>query len=190
MKKRCAWVKPGSFCTEYHDREWGVPLRDDGKLFEFLILDGFQAGLSWETILRKRPNFRKAFDSFDPEKIAMYGEKERRRLMEDPGIIRNRLKIAAAVTNARAFLDVQGEFKSFADYIWRFSGGRPIQNAWRDPEDIPVATAESEAMSRDLKKRGFRFVGPTICYAFMQAAGLVNDHTTDCFRHAEITMIG
>jgi len=187
MKTRCEWVKPHGFCTDYHDLEWGVPVHDDRLLFEFLILEGFQAGLSWETVLRKRGNFRKAFLGFDPERIAVFTGDDQERLRNDPGIIRNRLKIAAAVENARAFLNIQREMGGFDDYIWRFVGGMPIQNSWRRLADIPAHTPESVRMSRDLQKRGFRFVGPTICYAFMQAVGMVNDHTVDCFRYAEIS---
>jgi DNA-3-methyladenine glycosylase I len=170
----------------YHDREWGVPLKDDRKLFEFLVLDAAQAGLSWEIILRKREGFRAAFDNFDPEKIARYDDKKIKTLLADPGIIRNRLKIESAINNARAFLAVQKEFGSFARYIWQFVEGKPKINARRSLKDIPATSPESDAMSKALKKRGFRFVGSTICYAFMQAAGMVNDHSIDCFRHAEL----
>ena len=169
----------------YHDNEWGVPLHDDRKLFEFLLLDGAQAGLSWETILKKRENYRRAFDDFDPEAIARYDDEKRKQLLTDPGIIRNRQKVASAVKNARAFLEVQAEVETFDAYIWRFVGGETIQNKWRMLSQIPAKTAESEVMSKDLKRRGFGFVGPTICYAFMQAAGMVNDHTVGCYRHAE-----
>ena len=172
---------------QYHDTEWGVPVRGDGKLFEFLILDAFQAGLSWEIILRKRENFRRAFDGFDPEKISQYTEKKIGILMKDPGIVRNRLKIEAAVSNSRSFFKVQEEFGNFHKYIWSFVGGKTIINSFRTLEDIPPNTPESDSMSRDLKKRGFKFIGSTICYAFMQAAGLVNDHTTDCFRYKEVS---
>ena len=186
--RRCAW--PGSdLAVRYHDREWGVPLKDDRKLFEFLVLDAMQAGLSWEIILRKREGFRKALDGFDPVKIARYDQRKIKTLMADPGIVRNRLKIEAAISNARAFLAVQKEFGSFARYIWQFVGGRPRVNRRRSLRNVPARTAESDAMSRALKKRGFRFVGSTICYAFMQAAGMVNDHAVDCFRHAELTRI-
>lgn len=184
--KRCEWVKAGSYCLEYHDREWGVPVHNDGIHYEFLVLDGFQAGLSWEIILRKRDNFRRAFRNFKAEEVAGYGEKQIQAMLGDKGIIRNRLKIQAAVTNARAFLKVQEEFGSFDSYIWRFVGGETRQNSWKSLKDLPAKTEESETMSMDLRKRGFRFVGPTICYAYMQAAGLVNDHTTDCFRYAEL----
>jgi DNA-3-methyladenine glycosylase I len=169
--------------VEYHDREWGVPLHDDQALFEFLILEGAQAGLSWATILKKRPAYRAAFDGFDASKIACYNEKKTAALLADPGIVRNRLKVAAAVRNARAFLAVQKEFGSFDAYLWQFTGGRPLKNAWRRMEDMPARSAESDAMSKDLKKRGFTFVGSTICYAFMQAVGMVNDHLTGCFRY-------
>jgi DNA-3-methyladenine glycosylase I len=182
---RCGW--PSSpISIAYHDREWGVPLRDDRKLFEFLVLDAAQAGLSWEIILRKREGFRAAFDDFDPEKIACYDDKKIKELLADPGIIRNRLKIESAIGNARAFLAVQKECGSFAPYIWQFVEGKPKINARRSLKDIPATSPESDAMSKALKKRGFRFVGSTICYAFMQAAGMVNDHAIDCFRHAEL----
>ncbi len=187
MKKRCEWVPDGSFCTDYHDREWGMPVHDDRLLFEHLILDAFQAGLSWEIILRKRENFREAFDGFEAQKIAAYDSAKIESLLQDAGIIRNRQKIEAAIKNARAFLGVQEEFGSFDDYIWGFVGGETILNRWKKLGELPAKSPESEAMSRDLKKRGFSFVGPTICYAFMQAAGLVNDHTTDCYRYAELS---
>jgi DNA-3-methyladenine glycosylase I len=182
---RCAWAK-GEIYEAYHDQEWGVPLHDDRLLFEFIILDGAQAGLSWLTILKKRENYRRAFDHFDAAKIARYTERKIEKLLADPGIVRNRLKVTAAVTNARAFLAVQKEFGSFDAYIWQFVGGRPIQNAWSSLQQIPARTEESDAMSRDLIKRGFKFAGSTICYAFMQAAGMVNDHMTGCFRHAQV----
>jgi len=182
---RCAW--PSSpISIAYHDREWGVPLKDDRKLFEFLVLDAAQAGLSWEIILRKREGFRAAFDNFDPEKIARYEARKIKELLGDERIIRNRLKIESAISNARAFLAVQTECGSFASYIWQFVGGKPKINARRSLKDIPATSPESDAMSKALKKRGFRFVGSTICYAFMQAAGMVNDHAIDCFRHAEL----
>jgi DNA-3-methyladenine glycosylase I len=182
---RCGW--PSSpISIAYHDREWGVPLKDDRKLFEFLVLDAAQAGLSWEIILRKREGFRAAFDDFDPEKIARYNDKKVKELLADPGIIRNRLKIESAIGNAKAFLAVQKECGSFARYIWQFVEGKPKINARRSLKDIPATSPESDAMSKALKKRGFRFVGSTICYAFMQAAGMVNDHSIDCFRHAEL----
>ncbi len=180
--KRC-WGSGIQIYEEYHDTEWGVPLHDDGKLFEFLILEGMQAGLSWITILRKRENFRSAFDGFDTEKIARYDNRKIKKLLADPGIIRNRLKVAAAITNARAFLKVQEEFGNFDKYIWQFTGGNPIKNKWKTIKQLPARTKESDAMSEDLKKRGFRFVGSTICYAHMQATGMVNDHLVHCFRH-------
>jgi DNA-3-methyladenine glycosylase I len=187
LKKRCRWATNDEFLKKYHDEEWGVPLHDDGKLFEFLILEGAQAGLSWLTVLKKRENYRRAFDVFDAEKIALYDEKRVGQLMQDEGIIRNRLKIEAAIQNARAFLKVRQECGSFDAYIWRFTGGKPKQNSWRTPEEIPGKTAESDAMSKDLARRGFKFVGSTICYAFMQAVGMINDHTTDCFRYNEVS---
>ena len=165
------------------------PLHDDRKLFEFLLLEGFQAGLSWRTILRKRENFRRAFDGFDPKKVARYDAKKVAKLMDDPGIIRNRMKIDAAIANAKAFLKVQKEFGSFDSYLWSFVGGKPIQNKWTRPRDIPAVTPEAERMSEDLKRRGFKFVGPTICYANMQAIGMVNDHTVDCFRYREVSRL-
>lgn len=193
--KRCSWAegKPlddawseGKILElHYHDTEWGVPVHDDQVLFEFLILEGAQAGLSWSTILNKREGYRQAFDQFDYRKIANYDDQKLQSLLEDPGIVRNRLKIQSAVTNAKAFLEVQKEYGSFDAYIWQFVGGAPIQNNWTSSQQVPVSTAESDAMSKDLKKRGFKFVGTTICYAYMQAVGLVNDHTVDCFRHAE-----
>ena len=182
---RCGWATT-ELSTAYHDEEWGVPCHDDRTLFEFLILEGAQAGLSWETILRKRHHYRRAFGGFDPTVVARYGERKRRELMEDAGLVRNRLKIAAAVGNAQAFLRVREEHGTFDRYVWRFVGGRPRVNAWRVHEDVPARTAESEAMSRDLGRRGFRFVGPTICYAFMQAVGMVNDHLVQCFRHRAV----
>jgi len=185
---RCEWAGSDPLYVSYHDAEWGVPIRgDDQKLFEFLTLEGMQAGLSWITILRKRENFRRAFDQFDPEKIAHYGEKDIARLMADAGIIRNRAKINATIGNARAFLDVQREFGTFDAYIWGFVGGRPIHNAWKSLSEIPAKTPEAEKISKDLLKRGFKFVGPTIVYAHMQATGMVNDHTVDCFRHSELS---
>lgn len=182
---RCPWALT-PLCLAYHDREWGVPVHDDRKLFEFLILEGAQAGLSWETILKKRPRYRKVFEGFDPVAVARYGQEKVAALLADPGIVRNRLKVSAAVANARAFLGVQREFESFNAYLWRFVGGAPRQNVWKTLSDIPAQTEESRALSRDLKRRGFRFVGPTICYAFMQAVGMVNDHLADCFRHGEL----
>ncbi len=183
---RCAWVGHDQLYRDYHDREWGVPVREDRALFEFLILEGAQAGLSWLTILRKRQAYRAAFAGFDPEKVARFGPDDIRRLLGDPGIVRNRLKVEAAVGNARAFLKVQEEFGSFTEYQWSFVGGRPIQNAWPAISAVPAQTPLAQDFSRDLKKRGFRFVGPTIIYAHMQATGMVNDHTVDCFRWREL----
>lgn len=185
-KTRCDWCKGSEIELEYHDKEWGVPLHDDQRLFEFLILEGAQAGLSWATILNKRDHYRKVFDQFDPLLVAEYSERKIQQLLTDPGIVRNRLKVTSAVSNARLFLDVQAEYGSFDHYIWQFTDGRVIQNNWRSHNEIPASTAESDAMSKDLKQRGFRFVGTTICYAYMQATGMVNDHTVDCYRHEEI----
>ncbi|MEW6542766.1 MAG: DNA-3-methyladenine glycosylase I [Nitrospirota bacterium] len=182
---RCAWATTDP-AVRYHDGEWGVPVHDDRRLFEFLILEGAQAGLSWETILKKREAYRAAFDRFDPRAVARYDGKKIRRLLADPGIVRNRLKIAAAIRNARAFLAVQREFGSFDAYIWRFVGGKPIVNRRRSLKEVPARTPESDAMSKDLKRRGFTFVGSTICYAFMQAVGMVNDHTLRCFRYRQL----
>ncbi len=182
---RCAWAK-GDLYIAYHDREWGVPSHDDRHLFEMLILEGAQAGLSWSTILNKRENYRRAFDRFDPRKVAKYDARKMRSLLANAGIVRNRLKIAAAVQNAKAFLGIQREYGSFENYIWQFVGGRPIQNRWTSLKEVPARTPESDAMSKDLIKYGFKFVGSTICYAFMQAVGMVNDHTIDCFRYSEI----
>jgi len=184
--KRCEWANRSELEQFYHDEEWGVPDHDDRSLFEFLVLEGAQAGLSWSTILRKREGYRKAFDDFDAGKISRYSENDVSLLLANSEIIRNRLKIHAAITNARAFLRVQEQFGGFAPYIWRFVNGRPIQNSWKTMADIPSTTPESEAMSEDLQKRGFKFVGPTICYAFMQAVGMVNDHVIDCFRYEEL----
>jgi DNA-3-methyladenine glycosylase I len=181
---RCGWPK-SELDIAYHDAEWGVPVHDDRLLFEFLILEGAQAGLSWSTILKKRENYRRAFDNFDARKIAKYDARKVKQLLADAGIVRNRLKIAAAVQNAKAFLEVQKEFGSFDIYIWQFVGGTPRQNARRSMQAIPARISESDAMSKDLLKRGFKFVGPTICYAFMQAVGMVNDHAVDCFRHRQ-----
>ena len=180
---RCPWPTTELYLA-YHDREWGVPLHDDRRLFEFLILEGAQAGLSWLTILNKRENYRRAFDGFDPEKVARYGARKVAALLADPGIVRNRLKINSAITNARALLAVQREFGTFDRYIWQFVGGRPVVNAWRALRQVPARTPASDAMSRDLKARGFTFVGSTICYAHMQATGMVNDHLVTCPRHA------
>lgn len=183
MKKRCAWPGDDTLMMEYHDKEWGVPVHDDRKLFEFMVLDAFQAGLSWSTILKKRENFRKAFDNFDFNKIVKYDSKKIAKLLKDEGIIRNRLKIAATVTNAEVFRKVQKEFGTFDKYIWQFVKGKPMNGKRKSIKQIPASSKESDAMSKDLKQRGFKFVGTTICYAFMQAAGMVNDHTTDCFRY-------
>jgi len=180
---RCAWSGSDPLYQEYHDKEWGLPVHDDRHLFEMLILEGAQAGLSWITILRKRENYRNAFDGFDAKKIAKYNGAKVAQLMKDEGIVRNRLKIESTVINAKAFLAVQKEFGSFDRYVWQCVGGKPLVNRWRTIKELPAATPESEAWSRDLKKRGFKFVGGTICYAFMQAVGMVNDHTIDCFRH-------
>jgi len=186
-KKRCQWVPlDNPLYVKYHDEEWGVPVHDDRLLFEFLILEGMQAGLSWLTILRKRENYRTAFDHFDPRRIALYNEKKIEELMQDSGIIRNRLKITAAVQNAKAFLDVQAEFGSFDTFIWQFVEGKPIVNQWKTQKDIPARTPLSDTISKELKKRGFKFVGSTIIYAHMQATGMVNDHTVDCFRHKDV----
>ena len=184
-KRRCGWAGTDPLYVAYHDTEWGVPVRKDRVLFEFLLLEGFQAGLSWLTILRKREAFRRAFAGFAPERVARFGARESARLMADAGIVRNRAKIAAAGQNARAFLAVREERGSFSEYVWDFVGGRPIVNRVRTPADVPAETDESRALSKDLRRRGFNFVGPTICYAFMQATGLVNDHRIDCFRYRE-----
>ncbi|OGW67165.1 MAG: DNA-3-methyladenine glycosylase [Nitrospirae bacterium RIFCSPLOWO2_02_FULL_62_14] len=184
-KRRCEWAA-SELMTRYHDTEWGVPVHNDRRLFEFLILEGAQAGLSWETVLKKRPAYRKAFDNFEAKKIARYTSGKAKLLLANPGIIRNRLKIKAAMQNTRAFLAVQKEFGSFNRYIWQFTGGRPRINAWRSLKQLPARTAESDAMSRDLKQRGFTFVGSTICYAFMQAVGMVNDHLVGCFRYRKV----
>ncbi len=184
--KRCGWASGDPLLIAYHDKEWGVPLHEDGKLFEFLILEGVQAGLSWLTVLRKRENYRAAFGGLDPAVVAGYQKKDIQRLLMNKGIIRNRSKIEAAITNANKFLDVQREFGSFDAYIWGFVGEKPIEHRFASLAGIPATTEESDAMSRDLKKRGFKFVGPTICYAFMQAVGMVNDHTIDCFRHRKV----
>ena len=186
-RKRCAWVGNDPLYVEYHDREWGVPLRDDRQLFEMIILEGAQAGLSWITVLKKRENYRRAFDEFDAHKIARYGARKKRALMNDAGIIRNRLKIDAAIGNARAFLDIVDEQGSFSDFVWDFVDGRPIVNRWRNLSQVPVSTPTSDALSKALKGRGFKFVGTTICYSFMQAVGMVNDHTRDCFRYTQVS---
>ena len=186
MIQRCPWAEVDPLMIEYHDTEWGVPLHDDRKLFEFLVLDAMQAGLSWLTVLRKRDNFRRAFDDFDPQRVARYTKRRIEKLLNDEGIIRNRLKIEATVANARAFLQLQHELGSFSDYIWGFVDGKSVVNVWKTQKQIPAQTPLSIKMSKDLQQRGFRFAGPTICYAFMQAAGLVNDHVVDCFRNREV----
>jgi DNA-3-methyladenine glycosylase I len=187
IRKRCGWAEGlDADYKKYHDEEWGVPVHDDRLWYEYIVLDGAQAGLSWSTILKKRENYRKAFAGFDPVKVGKFDKRKVERLLKDPGIVRNRLKVESAVNNAKAFLKIQKEFGSFDAYIWRFIGGRPRQNRWRSLKQIPAETAESRAMSKDLKSRGFSFVGPTICYAFMQAAGMVNDHLVTCFRHKEL----
>ena len=187
ITQRCAWVPTSDpLYVAYHDLEWGVPVHDDQLLFEFLILEGFQAGLSWRTILYKRDNFRRAFDNFDPLKIAVYGEEKIAGLLADAGIVRNKAKVQASITNARAFLAVKEEFGSFDAYIWQFTGGKTLRNTWTSMAEVPARTPESDAMSKDLLKRGFRFVGSTICYAHMQATGMVNDHTVDCFRYNQV----
>ncbi len=183
---RCGWAQGNAILERYHDEEWGVPAHDDRRLFEYLVLDAAQAGLSWLTILRKREGYRAAFAGFDPSIVAAFSDDDIERLLADASIVRNRAKIRSAVINARRFLEVQEEYGSFDSYVWRFVGGKTITNAWATMRDLPSKSAESEAMSRDLIRRGFQFVGPTICYAFMQAAGLVNDHTTDCFRYGEV----
>ena len=186
MKTRCFWAGHTERMIQYHDAEWGVPLHDDRKLFEFIVLDGAQAGLSWSTILNKRENYRAAFDGFDERKIARYGPPKIAALLADAGIVRNSLKIHSTVQNAKAFLEVQKEFKTFDAYIWQFTGGKTLHNKWTSHKEIPARSPEAMAMSKDLLARGFKFVGPTICYAFMQAAGMVNDHTVDCFRHTQV----
>jgi DNA-3-methyladenine glycosylase I len=185
-QNRCVWAGSDLLYQSYHDLEWGVPVHDDRTLFEYLTLEGAQAGLSWITILRKRESYRAAFADFDPEIVARFDGEKEARLLTNPGIVRNRLKVAATVTNARSFLKVQEEFGSFNDYIWRFVDGVPIQNSWQSIKEVPASTPLSDAISKDLKKRGFRFVGTTICYAHMQATGMVNDHTVDCFRWREL----
>lgn len=190
MISRCQWAGVDPLYVAYHDLEWGVPVHDDRTLFEFLILEGAQAGLSWSTILKKRDNYRAAFDNFDPAKVAAYDEAKVAELLANPGIVRNRLKVTAAIRNARALLTVQAEFGSFDAYIWSFVGGRPKQNAWQSLSELPAESPQSRAMSKDLQRRGFTFVGPTICYAFMQAVGMVNDHVVDCFRYAEVRALG
>ncbi|MFA6063753.1 MAG: DNA-3-methyladenine glycosylase I [Gallionella sp.] len=186
MSERCVWAGDDALYQRYHDSEWGVPLFDDRQLFEFLILEGAQAGLSWITVLRKRENYRAAFDDFDAERIAVYDANKIESLLQNSGIVRNRLKVQSTVINAQHFLQIQREFGSFARFIWQFVDGHPRQNSWRSLADVPSSTPESDAMSRELKRRGFKFIGTTICYAFMQATGMVNDHTEQCFRHQEI----
>ena len=186
MKTRCEWLTEDPVYVDYHDKEWGVPLHDDRKLFEFLILDAAQAGLSWLIILKKRENYRKAFDGFDASKIARYDQRKVKALLADSGIVRNRLKIQSAIDNAKGFLAIQKEFGSFDKFIWQFTSGETIRNRWKSIKEIPARTVESDAMSKELKRRGFRFVGSTICYAFMQAAGMVNDHIVKCFRYREV----
>jgi DNA-3-methyladenine glycosylase I len=183
---RCAWAS-NERAIAYHDEEWGRPNHDDRHLFEMLILEGAQAGLSWDTMLKKRDEYRRVYDNFDPKKVARYGEKKIAALLSNPGIVRNRLKVRASVTNAKAYLAVQKEFGTFDAYLWAFVGGKPMVNRWKSLAEVPVKTPEAEALSKDLKKRGFTFVGPTIIYAFMQAVGLVNDHTVDCFRYPQLT---
>jgi DNA-3-methyladenine glycosylase I len=183
---RCPWAK-GELYVAYHDKEWGVPLHDDRALFELLVLEGAQAGLSWSTILNKRENYRRAFDGFEAAEIARYGDKKVKELLADAGIVRNRLKIGAAIANAQAFLSTVEEFGSFDRYLWQFVKGLPIRNAWKTIQDVPARTAESDGMSKGLNRRGFKFVGSTICYAFMQAAGMVNDHLVDCFRYRAVS---
>ena len=185
--RRCNWSVSDPIYIKYHDKEWGVPVHNERKLFEMIVLDGAQAGLSWLTILKKRENYRKAFDNFDPKKVAKYDKRKITQLLKNDGIVRNKLKIESAVTNAKAFLKVKKEFGTFDKYIWQFIGGKTKVNSWKELKEIPATSKESDAMSKDLKARGFKFVGSTICYAFMQAAGMVNDHTVDCFRYNELT---
>jgi len=186
---RCTWAGDDPLYQQYHDQEWGVPCFDDRTLFEFLILEGAQAGLSWLTILRKRENYRRLLDHFDAQRIARYDKDKTESLLQDPGIVRNRLKIASTISNARSFLETQSEHGSFAAFIWQFVGGEPVQNHWKSIQDVPVRTEQSDRMSRELKRRGFKFVGSTICYAYMQAVGMVNDHTADCFRHLPVSKL-
>jgi DNA-3-methyladenine glycosylase I len=183
---RCAWVSTDPMISSYHDKDWGVPVHNDRKLFEYLTLEGAQAGLSWSTILKKRAHYRKAFDRFDPKRVAAYTATDQQTLLSNAGIVRNRLKIASTISNARALLEVKQEFGSFDAYIWQFTNRGTVANRWKEMSEVPAQTDTSDAMSKDLKKRGFRFVGSTICYAFMQATGMVNDHTVDCFRHKEV----
>ncbi len=186
MRERCEWAGSDPLMIEYHDKEWGVPVHDDTKLFEFLVLDAMQAGLSWMTVLKKRENFRKAFDNYNVKRIARYDENKLQELLLDKGIIRNRMKINSAIRNAKIFLEIQKEFNSFNAYIWQFVGNKTIKNSWKKLAELPPNSPESDTMSKDMKKRGFSFVGSTICYAFMQAAGMVNDHTLNCFRYHEV----
>lgn len=186
MQERCEWAGSDPLYIEYHDKEWGVPVHDDRKIFEMLVLEGAQAGLNWLTVLRKRENYREAFDNFDPRKVAKYDSEKFQKLLATEGIIRNKLKIRSAIQNARAFLELQKEFGTFDAYIWQFVGGKPIRNSWSRLSELPAQTAESEAMSKDLERRGFSFVGPTICYAHMQATGMINDHVVTCFRYKEV----
>jgi len=186
--KRCAWALSSQQYLEYHDKEWGVPVHDDRKLFEMLILEGVQAGLSWSLILKKREGYLQAFDGFDAHKIAQYDDRKVQELLANPEIVRNRLKIQAAIQNARAFLELQSQYGSFDTFLWRFVGGQPMQNAWQTLQEIPASTRESDAVSKELKRHGFTFVGTTICYAFMQAVGMVNDHTVECFRWQELQL--
>ena len=188
-KQRCVWPGEDPLHCAYHDKEWGVPLHDDRRLFEFLVLEGAQAGLSWITILRKRDRYRISFDDFEPERVAAYGADKIESLLQNTGIVRNRLKIESAITNAQKFLDVQEEFGSFDKFIWQFTAGKQKKNNWRYQDEVPINTPESDAMSNALKQRGFKFVGSTICYAYMQATGMVNDHTTSCFRHSELSEV-
>lgn len=188
-RTRCPWPGKDPLYVDYHDREWGVPLRDDGKLFELLVLESAQAGLSWITILRRREGYRRAFEGFDPQVVARYGEERVAALLEDTGIIRNRKKVESAVSNARAFLEVQEAFGSFSAYLWGFVDGRPVVNHWKDISEIPAKTGLSEAISRDMKSRGFSFFGPVACYAFLQSAGFLNDHLVECFRHREVQFL-
>ncbi|MFO8025012.1 DNA-3-methyladenine glycosylase I [Thiohalophilus sp.] len=190
MPHRCGWAGPDQIYLDYHDYEWGVPVYDDRLLFEFLILEGAQAGLSWITILKKREAYRDAFHNFDAEKIARFSRTRIDKLLNNPAIVRNRLKIESTISNARAFLQLREQQGRFCDYIWQFVDGQPIQNKWKSDAQVPASTQQSEAMSRDLKQRGFRFVGPTICYAYMQAVGMVNDHLTTCFRHTQVAKLG
>jgi DNA-3-methyladenine glycosylase I len=189
-KTRCAWAGTDPLMQAYHDNEWGVPVYDDLRLFEFLVLEGAQAGLSWMTVLKKRDEYRRAFAGFEPQKVAAFGESDIEKLLQNAGIIRNKLKVNSAVNNARRFLKVQQEFGSFSAYQWQFVGGAPRQNSWRDMSQVPAVTPEAEAFSKDLKARGFTFVGPTIIYAHMQAVGMVNDHTVDCFRYRQVAALG